>query len=269
MPHLTLALCKQIQDKGLSFNENVNFAKTCAFNGPAVLGSSCYLVQSTLDCYSRLGNNVECFNTQVGRYCNIGSDVSIGQIKIPMDVFSPAIAFHGNVFDFAGIENQETPALAKQLSKIKVNNVDQPFSSAIIGNDVYIGAGTLVDNDVHIGHGAIINPHARIYNDVPPYAIIKEDGLQAGSRFTDEEISDLLEIQWWQYDVPQMLKAGLKVPLEKASALISFFKNTDTQQFILAPNHWYSFTIPDAPNVTLVENLKLTTLDSQPQLPRI
>lgn len=269
MPYLSSDLCQQIQSKGLSLNDQVNVAQTCTFNGPAVISMNSVFVQSTIDSYSLLRRQVKCINAQIGRYCKLGDNVTIGQIKIPTNVFSPSLAFHGNIFDFADIEPQASPNLFKQIPELRTHCIDQPFYRAIIGNDVYIGADTLVVNDVHIGHGAIIHPHARIYKDVPPYAIIQEDGVQVGSRFTDEEISDLLELQWWQYDVPQMLKAGLKVPLDKASELISFFKNTDVQHFILAPNHWYSFTIPDSPDLNVIENLELTELDGQPQLPGI
>lgn len=266
MSHLALELCQNLKSKGLSLANNANVALTCAFNGPVVIGDGCCFAQSTIDCYSRLNNKVSCLNAQIGRYCNICDDAVIGQIKLPTDVFSPSIAFHGNVFEFSGTQPHKVPALFKQIPNFEVNNVDQHFSHAIIGSDVYIGPDSMIIDDVHIGHGAVIKPHARIYDDVSPYAIISDDGVQVGSRFKDEEISDLLELQWWQYDIPHMLKAGFKVPLDSASQLISFFKNTDAQQFILAPNQWYSFTVS---NATYVEKLEVTSLDGQPQLPTI
>jgi len=70
----------------------------------------------------------------------------------------------------------------------------------IIGNDVWIGYEAVILAGVTIGDGAIIGTRAVVTKDVPPYTIV--GGVPAKpikKRFSDETISALLEIQWWNW----------------------------------------------------------------------
>lgn len=70
----------------------------------------------------------------------------------------------------------------------------------IIGNDVWIGYEAVILAGVTIGDGAIIGTRAVVTKDVPPYTIV--GGVPAKpikKRFSDEIISELLEIQWWNW----------------------------------------------------------------------
>lgn len=70
----------------------------------------------------------------------------------------------------------------------------------VIGNDVWIGYEAIVLSGVTIGDGAIIGTRAVVTKDVPPYTIV--GGIPAKpirKRFSDEVISQLLELQWWNW----------------------------------------------------------------------
>ena len=70
----------------------------------------------------------------------------------------------------------------------------------VIGNDVWIGYEAIVLSGVTIGDGAIIGTRAVVTKDVPPYTIV--GGIPAKpirKRFSDEVISKLLELQWWNW----------------------------------------------------------------------
>ena len=70
----------------------------------------------------------------------------------------------------------------------------------VIGNDVWIGYEAVVLSGVTIGDGAIIGTRAVVTKDVPPYTIV--GGIPAKpirKRFSDEVISKLLELQWWNW----------------------------------------------------------------------
>lgn len=70
----------------------------------------------------------------------------------------------------------------------------------IIGNDVWIGYEAVILAGVTIGDGAIIGTRAVVTKDVPPYTVV--GGVPAKpirKRFDDKTISDLLEIQWWNW----------------------------------------------------------------------
>ena len=70
----------------------------------------------------------------------------------------------------------------------------------VIGNDVWIGYESVVMSGVTIGDGAIIGTRAVVTKDVPPYTIV--GGVPAKvirRRFSDEIISRLLELKWWDW----------------------------------------------------------------------
>lgn len=70
----------------------------------------------------------------------------------------------------------------------------------IIGNDVWIGYEAVILSGVSIGDGAIIGARAVVTSDVPPYTIV--GGIPAKpirKRFSDETISTLLAMQWWDW----------------------------------------------------------------------
>lgn len=70
----------------------------------------------------------------------------------------------------------------------------------VIGNDVWIGYEAVIMAGVTIGDGAIIGTRAVVTKDVPPYTIV--GGVPAKpirKRFSDEIISSLLELRWWDW----------------------------------------------------------------------
>lgn len=78
----------------------------------------------------------------------------------------------------------------------------------VIGNDVWIGYDAVVMAGVHIGDGAIIGTRAVVTKDVPPYAIV--GGVPAKiirMRFDSETVSQLLELQWWNWDKERIKRA--------------------------------------------------------------
>lgn len=77
----------------------------------------------------------------------------------------------------------------------------------IIGNDVWIGFDAVIMSGVTIGHGAIIGTCAVVTKDVPPYTIV--GGIPAKpirKRFSEDTISSLLEIKWWNWSKEQIAK---------------------------------------------------------------
>ncbi len=70
----------------------------------------------------------------------------------------------------------------------------------VIGNDVWIGYEAVILAGVTVGDGAIIGTRALVTKNVPPYTIV--GGVPAKpirKRFSEETISSLLEIKWWNW----------------------------------------------------------------------
>ena len=86
------------------------------------------------------------------------------------------------------------------LEKKDVTNAWDNNGDIVIGNDVWIGYEAVVLAGVTIGDGAIIGTRAVVTKNVPPYTIV--GGVPAKpikKRFSEETISALLEIQWWNW----------------------------------------------------------------------
>lgn len=87
-----------------------------------------------------------------------------------------------------------------ELEKKDITNAWDNKGDIVIGNDVWIGYEAVILAGVTIGDGAIIGTRAVVTKDVPPYTIV--GGVPAKSikkRFSEETISALLEIQWWNW----------------------------------------------------------------------
>lgn len=93
-----------------------------------------------------------------------------------------------------------------------------------IGNDVWIGYEAVILAGVTIGDGAIIGARALVTKDVPPYTIV--GGTPAKpikKRFSDDTISALLKIKWWDWSKEKIAKhigdiqTGSIIHLKKAA----------------------------------------------------
>jgi len=77
----------------------------------------------------------------------------------------------------------------------------------IIGNDVWIGYKAVIMPGIKIGDGAIIATNSMITKDVEPYSVVGGNpAKEIKKRFSDREISELLEIKWWNWDNEKITK---------------------------------------------------------------
>ena len=68
-----------------------------------------------------------------------------------------------------------------------------------IGNDVWIGADCIIRSGVNIGDGAVIGARSIISHDIEPYSLVVGNGRVIRKRFTDEQITGLLCLKWWDF----------------------------------------------------------------------
>lgn len=74
----------------------------------------------------------------------------------------------------------------------------RPSGDTIIGNDVWIGTEAMIMPGVKVGDGAVIAARAVVTKDVGPYMIVGGNPAQViKKRFTDKQISMLIEMRWW------------------------------------------------------------------------
>ncbi|HEU4708702.1 MAG TPA: CatB-related O-acetyltransferase, partial [Methylophilaceae bacterium] len=95
----------------------------------------------------------------IGAFCSIGPNVLLGGLGChPVDRLSTHPAFYSSRLQ-AGDTFSE-------------NDLFEELPRVTVGNDVWIGAGSIVLDGVRIGDGAIIAAGAVVNKDVPPYAIV-------------------------------------------------------------------------------------------------
>ena len=127
----------------------------------------------------------------IGKFCMIASDVTFimnGANHLTQSISSYPFAIFGHDWQNA------------MKDKTYPNK-----GNTIVGNDVWIGYNATIMAGVTIGDGAIIATNATVVKDVAPYSIVGGNpAIEIKKRFSDEKIKQLLELQWWNWDIDKI-----------------------------------------------------------------
>lgn len=162
----------------------------------------------------------------VGRYCSISSGLTILDSHHPMDLVTTSIITFrpGNdlVRDFTS--EQQT----RQYNWHKFDRKAYPQ----IGHDVWIGRDVTLRMGITIGHGAVVAAGALVTKDVPPYAVVGGNPAKILKyRFTEDVISDLLRLEWWNYDPRKICEIGFKNADRFCAELTRAIHTSDIEYF--------------------------------------
>jgi acetyltransferase-like isoleucine patch superfamily enzyme len=98
----------------------------------------------------------------------------------------------------------------------------------IIDHDVWIGHAALILSGVHIANGAVIGASAVVTRDVPAYSIVAGNPAKVvRMRFSENEISILQSIEWWNWDDSKLDSAMPYLLDGDVSALQAFSSKYD------------------------------------------
>ncbi|HCL56560.1 MAG TPA: chloramphenicol acetyltransferase [Spirochaetia bacterium] len=91
----------------------------------------------------------------------------------------------------------------------KYINAKWPYKGdTVIGNDVWIGYQSVIMPGIKIGDGAIISAMSVVTKDVPPYTIVGGNPAnKIRTRFNQEVIDILMNIQWWNWSIEKITEA--------------------------------------------------------------
>lgn len=127
----------------------------------------------------------------IGKFCMIASNVTF--IMNGANHLTDAISS----YPFAIFDEGWKDAMDGKSYPVK--------GDTIIGNDVWIGYNATIMPGVTIGDGAIIATGSVVTKDVEPYTIVGGNpAKEIKKRFSDEQISKLLELQWWNWDIEKI-----------------------------------------------------------------
>ncbi len=129
----------------------------------------------------------------IGKFCMIASDVKFimnGANHLTNSLTTYPFAIFGN-----GWEHAMDGKIYPQKGNIN------------IGNDVWIGYNATIMAGVTIGDGAIIATNSTVIKDVAPYSIVGGNpAIEIKKRFSEDTISKLLELKWWNWDIEKITK---------------------------------------------------------------
>jgi acetyltransferase-like isoleucine patch superfamily enzyme len=123
---------------------------------------------------------------KIGKFCSISSNVTI---------------FLGGNHPIYNVSTYPFGLLYNEKFKTDYTNLVKPGNGVTIGNDVWLAHGVTIMSDVNISDGAILASNSHVNKDVGPYEIWGGNPARfIKKRFTDDQISKLLEIKWWNLD---------------------------------------------------------------------
>lgn len=152
-----------------------------------------HVVNSSFGRYSYCGYNCEIYNTDIGAFSSIANWVSSGLSQHPVDWVSTSPVFR-----------EGRDSVKKKYATLSYT---EDGKRTRIGNDVWIGEKVLIKQGVTIGDGAIIGMGSVVTKDIEPYTIVGGNPARViRKRFSDDIITKLLEIKWWELDDAELEK---------------------------------------------------------------
>lgn len=147
-----------------------------------------YIVQASIQSGIDFDVDAGIHSIQIGRYCSLAEQIT----------------FMVNLnHDYKSVTTAAASFLKGSHPKSKIPQKGQ----ILIQNDVWIGHDVTIMSGVTIHNGAVVAAGSVVTKDVPPYAIVGGNPAKVIKyRFSDEEIKELLSIQWWNWPEEKLIK---------------------------------------------------------------
>lgn len=164
------------------------------------------------------GLNCEIRNAKIGRYCSIGKGVVIGLYNHPLhSITTHPIAFQGNI-------KYSDPSLFSKFQQS--TRYTHTNTSVSLGHDVWVGHHAIIKSGISIGHGSVIAAGAVVTKDIPPYAVVAGNPARIIKfRFDADMVCQLLQSQWWLYDVSMFINETISY-----AAIDAFLQHLNKQK---------------------------------------
>ncbi len=125
---------------------------------------------------------------QIGSFCSLANNITIflgGNHRVDWITTFP----FGHIFQ-------------DELGLSAVEGHPATNGDVIVGNDVWIGAGSTIMSGVKIGDGAVLAANSCITKNVMPYHIAGGNPARSiKPRFESDIIEILLSLKWWDFEI--------------------------------------------------------------------
>ncbi|MBO6162243.1 MAG: CatB-related O-acetyltransferase [Eubacterium sp.] len=185
-------LKNKLAKRGIQVGHDADITET-TFGDYANVAHHAQISRSKIGLRTSVGRYSKIQYAKIGKYCSISWDVTIGALEHPIHSIST------HAFPYR-----------KQFGLCS-KDVQIPHKEVVIGNDVWIGCGTIIMPGVKIGNGAVIGAGSVVTHDVEDYAVVA--GCPAKllrMRFRKELVELLQKIAWWDLE-DDKLKSGLQL----------------------------------------------------------
>lgn len=158
----------------------INIFKKNSISLSVRISNNVLIARSKVGMNSYIACNVVIVNTEIGNYCSIAPGVQIGGMEHSYWWLSSSTFLS---------------------DKCSYNN------RVIIGNDVWIAAGSIIKQGVKIGNSSVIGALSFVNKDVPENSIVFGNPAKIyKNRFDEEIFKKLKDTEFWNYDINEAKK---------------------------------------------------------------
>lgn len=148
----------------------------------AQIASGVHLQHTRVGRMSSLGRDAKCQFAEIGPFCSIAWNVTIGATAHPLDRATT------HAFPY------------RRAAGGLGDDAEVPRPRARLGPDVWVGAHAIVLPGLAIGAGAAIGAGSVVTRDVAPYAIVAgSPARELRRRVPDDWAARLLKLAWWDW----------------------------------------------------------------------
>lgn len=148
------------------------------FKNKPIIGKNTFISSdSSIGDYTYVGKNCNVTKSQIGRYCSIADNVTIGPGEHNISKIATTSLFYEHPYE-------------------ELTN-----GPCEIGNDVWIGVNSVIRRGVIIGNGAIVGANSFVNKNVPDFAVVVGTPAKIIKfRFHDEKTKLINSSKWWDFD---------------------------------------------------------------------
>lgn len=175
----------------------ISWVRDCDIDRTSVVKGLSRVYSTSMGRYSYIGRGCLVQGVQIGSFCSIADNCTLGSPGHELGWVSTSPVFQGP---------------DSVLGKSFANHGFSSLETTEIASDVWIGNNVTVLGGKRIGVGAVVGAGAVVTKDIEPYAIVGGNPARViRFRFDDRVIAGLLDSRWWELENDDLALLGSAV----------------------------------------------------------